>query len=394
LRSVYQLLRGKDLETGQFSKDRRDQQFAKLKNAQTQVLDLRNWHQFLNALRGAGFRSRELFSSENALLYSYALYLIGRLQFGVDEHTLGSHIGRWFFAASLTARYTTSPEAAIENDLGRLRNLSASDAFVEALEGATANTLTSDFWTITLPSQLETSSSHNPAQLAFYASQCRFGAPALFSTNRISDLLDPVQRGVRKGVERHHLFPRAYLESSGVKDLRQINQAANMTYLEWPDDATVGKAAPKKYVPELRARFSEAAWDRMSRLHALPSGWAEMDYPEFLVQRRRLMAAIIRRGYDSLLSSSDDVAEGIDLVGSAEEHTVWKLVEQVELRLRQIVGDAYKAKWGDGAEGRILSGITLFEGRAVEKIEGRVARVQKGSFWKSASRTMLRTTSR
>jgi transposase len=42
----------------------------------------------------------------------------------------------------------------------------------------------------------------------------------------------------------------------------------------------------------------------------------------------------------------------------------------------------------------VVSGITLFEGRAVEKIEGRVARVQKGSFWKSASRTMLRTTSR
>jgi hypothetical protein len=353
LKSVYQLLRGKDLETGHFSPDRRVAQFAKLKSAQADVLDLRNWHQFLNALRGAGFRSRELFSSDNALLYSYALYLLGRTQFGVDDHTLGGRIGRWFFAASLTARYTSSPEAAIENDLARLRNLSTSEAFIDALEGAIATTLTSDFWTITLPGELETSSSRNPALLAFYASQCRFGAPALFSTNRIGDMLDPLQSGVRKGVERHHLFPRAYLESIGVKDLRQINQAANLTYLEWPDNAAIGKSPPKKYVPELRTRFSEAAWDRMSRLHALPNGWEEMEYPEFLRQRRSLMAAIVRRGYDSLLSTSDELAEGLDLVGSADEHAVWHVVEKVELRLRQVVGDAYTAKWGAGAEARI-----------------------------------------
>jgi hypothetical protein len=36
-------------------------------------------------------------SSENALLYSYAFYLLGKLQCGVEEHLLGRVIGRWFF---------------------------------------------------------------------------------------------------------------------------------------------------------------------------------------------------------------------------------------------------------------------------------------------------------
>ena len=77
LKSVYQVLRGKDLETGVFSPERRDQQFAVLKEAQSQVLDLKHWHQFLSALIGAGYRSGEMISSQNALLYAYAFYLIG-----------------------------------------------------------------------------------------------------------------------------------------------------------------------------------------------------------------------------------------------------------------------------------------------------------------------------
>jgi hypothetical protein len=44
----------------------------------------------------------------------------------------------------------------------------------------------------------------------------------------------------------------------------------------------------------MRKRFSERDWERMTKLHALPDGWNRMQYPEFLVQRRKLMAEIIR----------------------------------------------------------------------------------------------------
>jgi hypothetical protein len=66
LKSVYQVLRGKDLETGVFSLDRRDAQFLILQETQAKVLDLTNWHQFLSALIGAGFRSGEMISSQSA----------------------------------------------------------------------------------------------------------------------------------------------------------------------------------------------------------------------------------------------------------------------------------------------------------------------------------------
>lgn len=41
-------------------------------------------------------------------------------------------------------------------------------------------------------------------------------------------------------------------------------------------------------------------WCRMQRLHALPEGWEAMHYEDFLHQRRKLMAAITRRGFESL----------------------------------------------------------------------------------------------
>ena len=51
LRYVYQVLRGKDLETGEVSAEIREKQFRVLQEAQDAVLDLTNWHEFLRAVR-------------------------------------------------------------------------------------------------------------------------------------------------------------------------------------------------------------------------------------------------------------------------------------------------------------------------------------------------------
>ena len=60
LKYVYSLLRGKDLETGEFDIKRRDQQFDILEESQSYVLDLKNWHEFLKTLLQAGFRDNSM----------------------------------------------------------------------------------------------------------------------------------------------------------------------------------------------------------------------------------------------------------------------------------------------------------------------------------------------
>ena len=126
------------------------------------------------------------------------------------------------------------------------------------------------------------------------------GAPVLFSHKKIAELIDPALQTKKKALERHHLFPRAYLERQGVTDLKQINQMANYALLEWPDNIDISDSPPSEYVPAIRDRFSSSQWAKMQESHALPEGWELMDYPEFLDKRRQLMAAIIRRGFETL----------------------------------------------------------------------------------------------
>lgn len=300
LRSVYQILRSKDPITGEFLAEHQERLFAALRESQKHVLNLTYWHQFFNALVGAGFRSWQMISSNNALLFSYAFYLIGRTRFGVPSHDLDKLIGRWFFAATLSGRYTNSPETVMESDLNLVKDLPDAGAFVATLNKIIQDTLTNDFWAITLPNELDTSSPRSPALYAYYAAQNLLQAPVLFSNKHIPELLDPALQTKKKPLERHHLFPRAWLERNEITDFKLINQLANFALLEWPDNLGISDDPPAKYVPGLRERFNQDGWERMCTLHALPEGFENLPYDEFLARRRVLMADIIRQGFGTL----------------------------------------------------------------------------------------------
>ena len=224
LQHVYSILRGKDLETGAISASLRDEQFALLKAAQTEVLNLTHWHEFLKCLAAAGFRNGRMISSENAIVYSYIFWLIGRCRFGIDIKTLRAVIARWFFMAHTTGRYTTSPESQIETDLGRISGLKAGNgqAFIDELERIVRSNFTGDYWSISLPSRLDTSSSRSPALFAYWAALNILDAELLFSDMRIRDLGDPAVNA-KRAVERHHLFPKAHLAKQGIKGTKQTN---------------------------------------------------------------------------------------------------------------------------------------------------------------------------
>jgi hypothetical protein len=301
LRSVYQVLRSKDPATGEFLTELREAQFNQLREAQKKVLHLTWWHQFFGALVGAGFKSSQMISSANALLYSYAFYLIGRTHYGVPSHELDKLIGRWFYAVTLSGRYTGSPETVMESDLNLIKELPDGAGFVATLNKVIQDTLTNDFWSITLPNELDTSSARSPALFAYYAAQNILKAPVLFSKKYITDLLDPALQTRKKPLERHHLFPRGWLEDEKkVTDLKLINQTANYALLEWPDNLDISKKPPFEYVPLMRQRFQPEEWERMCQLHALPEEWENLTYEEFLSQRRVNMAEIIRRGFEVL----------------------------------------------------------------------------------------------
>lgn len=300
LEHVYSLLRGKDLVTGESNPEKRAHQFSKLRDAQARVLNLTYWADFLNVVRSAGYRNAKHISSVNALVFTYQLYLLGRTEYDVEGFKLKNAIARWLYMALLTGRYTTSPESRMEQDLAALRDMTSAEQFLAHLASIEKAVLTDDYWSTTLPLDLATSAGRSPGLFAFYAAQALLDARALFSSMRVVDLLDPPAQGQKKSLERHHLFPKQYLKKLGIESVRDINQIANYTLVEWDDNLAISDESPAQYWPKYAKRFDADTLANMMRWHALPQDWWTLSYDEFLQARRPLMADVIRQGYVKL----------------------------------------------------------------------------------------------
>lgn len=300
LQYVYSILRGKDLETGVFSTDRRDEQFDNLKKAQVHSLNVVNWHEFIKAIKQAGFSRHDYISSKNNLLYAYIFFLIGREEYKMDLYELKKLIGRWFFMSSITGRYASSPETVMEMDLARLRNISSTNDFKNVIEEIIVSKLTDDFWKISLPMDLATSSSTSPSLYAYYASLYILGANGLFSKLKVSDLLQEGLRSKKSALERHHLFPKAWLNRNGVTLQTETNQIANFALVEWSDNIKISDNHPTEYLPMYLERLTDDVKTKMYYWHALPENWEQMNYPNFLSERRKLIALVIKDAYKAI----------------------------------------------------------------------------------------------
>ncbi|TIL94646.1 MAG: DUF262 domain-containing protein [Mesorhizobium sp.] len=303
LAAVYAILRGR-VQNDDPGASNREDQFGKLKNGQVAALQLQCWHDFLKVVTLAGFRSPNIISSENALVFAYSFYLIGRREFGVEEHRLRKAIAKWFFMSGLSGRFTSSPESKMEFDLARLRLVKTADEFLAVIDTVCSEVLTNDFWSITLPGDLANSAGQSPSMFAYFAALNVLDARVLFSDHKVKDLMDPSVQGNRASLERHHLFPVAYLKSQGVTDKRDYNQIANFAIVEWGDNTKIAANAPTTYVPALEQRFGETELNEMYRHHALPRGWETMSFPDFLKVRRGMMAQTIKAAYEALAGAN------------------------------------------------------------------------------------------
>ena len=103
-----------------------------------------------------------------------------------------------------------------------------------------------------------------------------------------------------------------------IVDLKQVNQIANLTPLEWHDNLAISADNPSEYwpayleamrnPPDGLAPFSEAEIESMLHYHALPADWPSMSYDEFLAERRKGMAAVIREAFDLLVKGESAVS--------------------------------------------------------------------------------------
>ncbi len=176
--------------------------------------------------------------------------------------------------------------------------------FVKLMNEYINNELTKDFWEITVPNKLLVSSSKNNAiRNAYFASLIRKGSNVLFSERKVGDLFDPALKPRKKFLEKHHIFPRNYLIKAFNLDSRQINQVANFTYLEFEDNIDISDLPPRTYFLDFKAKYYQGKETELAKImtdHCLPKDFYDMNYNDFLKERRKLMANTVRSVFESL----------------------------------------------------------------------------------------------
>jgi hypothetical protein len=299
MRDIYSLLRGRDFETREFNQELKEQRFKDLIGYVEQTLDNTNWHDYINLIQALGFKHSDLITSKTNFFYSYAFYLLGKHKYDLDFRSLESVISKWFVFGAITSRYSGSSESRFESDLADIRNVTSGEDFIDTLNSIIESEITNDYWEVTVPSQLESSSTRNPFWLIFISAQIRNNVRMLFSTKKLADLYDPVITPKKSRLDKHHVFPKNYLKGIGIKETKEQNQVANYVYLDYKTNIDISDKSPKEYFPKLIEETSfdiDYAYDN----YALPENFYELSYEEFLQQRRVLIAQYIRDYFESL----------------------------------------------------------------------------------------------
>ena len=302
LSELVQLLAGRDFETRDFREDIAEQTFKSMYDGVTHFINEYNFKQFMQTIRGAGFISPKMVTSNMALDFAYALFLMLQ-DSDVPVANRKRIVQRWYVLSILTQRYSASPESAFAKDLKVISEV----GIQQALKNIEDATLSDNFWQVALPQNLSYASSQNPTYLAYLAAQVTAGDNSLLSQNiRVSEL-------ITLGGDVHHIFPKKYLVENGF-DRTQYNQTANYAYLDTPVNISIGKKAPKDYFSVALAQCGQETAESGSILNekdlranlainCIPEDIFEMDYTrydEFLEKRRSLMAQKIRRYYENL----------------------------------------------------------------------------------------------
>lgn len=311
LKYGYKLLRGAAFEKkGAVDEALREQRFEILKRKLPDVLDVHSWHEFLKAIMNAGYLSGDMILSDNAIFYSYALYLIAKHRFNASYKENMHLTSLWFYYASLVSLYTGSFESTVESHLNAIKELNTLDDYREFVISRVEERLTNDYFDITLVGSegLAVSGRGNNAWNAYVAALNILDAKILFSKGSLllSKCFVPGTDGNRRSLEKHHLFPKAYLKSKEYTDAK-INQMANYAYIDWKDNMEILDEAPAVYYPVICKGMTEEQICAMEDENALPHGWENMSYEDFLVERRKLMAAKIKVAFEVLLKAAEQV---------------------------------------------------------------------------------------
>lgn len=298
LRYARLILNGRDLETRETSVAKREENFEKFDAALDKVLDLNDWHAFINALGEAGYVNGGMISSENTIPLTYAITLIAKHRFGITGMELQRIAKRWFSMAILTQMYTGNFESVFEQQMNSIDELTDADAFCAWIENEISSRLTDDYYGVTLPNELDKNKASGPVWNGFLAAQVVLGSRVLFNTSTVAQLLLPASSGSKKAYDKHHLFPANFLKNGPYEYAK--DRRANFVCVDYQKNIYISDEDPKIYVAKFKEALGDEAYKTSCTENALPLGFEDMEYLDFLKERRVLMSQMIKNAFSRL----------------------------------------------------------------------------------------------
>jgi hypothetical protein len=302
LQDLVALLSGRNFETKQYEEAIAEDAFGRLKNGILAFMSKTHFDRITMILRSSGFLTSDLVRSRNAVNFAYILYLRGRRD-ALPADDIERMVRRWYAMSILTGRYSGSPETAFDFDI---RQIDAQGVHAYT-HSAIENELPPSFWTGMLPQVMDTSSSTSPYFIAYQAAQARLGDKGFLSSDiTVRDLI--LNRG-----DKHHVFPRKYLQKQGLSRGR-YNQIANFVIAQSEINIAIGDKPPERYFGELvdQVNGGSKRYGGITDGTILRKNLAEncipetvldgipLDYDAFLAERRRLMSQKIKRWFEML----------------------------------------------------------------------------------------------
>ena len=302
LQDLVALLSGRNFETQTYEESIVEDSFRKLDEGIKTFINENNFKKFLLILRSAGFISPSLITSQNLVNFTYALYLTLK-EASINPAKIESLVRKWFVFSALTGRYSESPETRFDYDIRNITQGNPEEYIQRAIEAELAE----NFWELSLPQQMNTSSANSPYFNVFLAVQVKNNDKGFLSKDiLVKDLIE------LKG-DVHHVFPKEYLKQHGYN--RGIyNQIANYVMVQNEINIEISSKPPSVYLKEILEQCrsgqlkyggidSEEELMKNLESHCIPTEIFDMDYSnynEFLEKRRRLMAKKIQTYFSQL----------------------------------------------------------------------------------------------
>lgn len=277
----------------------------------------------------------------------------------------------WYLHAGMWGRFSGSTETKINEDIHAVET-EGLDGLIERLR--------------TWRGGLQVEPEHFDASTVgarFY--------PVLYFLTRMGEARDLCDGTVlKKGMlgkmarlELHHIFPKKVLRDAGY-DRRQINALANFCFLTKECNLHLAADPPEEYFPRIASEYPgalESQWIPMDR-----QLWSVDRFPDFLAERRKLLAAAANRHLAGFVEDDDrwthvqseraTLAPTIELPGGITSEDEREALEDLQEWMRGQKLPEGELSWdlADEMTGEQLAVVDLAWPRGIQEgLTGRVA---------------------